>query len=93
MTTDWFQVSIVRDGPLHKQHMLHPHLHYWAMRRDSGTYDVFYASQHGPYVTSLTEADMKAGAVAIRGPHGRLRTAMPDELAKIQYNLNWFLSK
>jgi hypothetical protein len=90
--TDWFYVQPVRGSNFARKHPLAYTVYYWCRRRDNGTYDLFSGSDHGPYITGVSEAEMKEGVKAIR-QNGRLWVIKPDEKQKLEEKLQWFLTR
>lgn len=87
--TGWFQVRPTKDGA--RTYRISPVLYLWC-RRQGANYYVFYPSQHGPYIPSVNESDMKKYFESIRR-HGKAILATPEQIKDIEYNLDWYLSK
>lgn len=85
----WFYVK-VKPGSFASKYRIASHIYYWCRRRSDRTYDIFNGSCHGPYINSVSEAQMKESVIAIRDNRGALRVATPAETLDVNDKLEWY---
>ncbi len=88
----WFSVQPTMGSPVARKYKLMSHLNYWCRRRAEGTYDIFGGTHQGPYLSSISDADMKASFRAYR-PKGILRVGTDEEQKKLNSELDRYSSR